>query len=114
MVGNKSGINRIIDNLITNLIKYSIGKESIILDKKDNKCILIISNQVENLNEEEVNLFFNRFYKCDLSRNSNESSGLGLSIVKSLIENMQGNIEIELKNNIIYLICNWSIIETTE
>lgn len=83
--GNKNGINRIIDNLITNLIKYSMGKESITLDKKEDKCILIVSNQVKNLNDEDLNLFFNRFYRYDLSRNSNESSGLGLSIAKSLI-----------------------------
>lgn len=110
VMGNQLGINRIIDNLITNLIKYSSGEESILLKKKDDKCILIISNEVKNIKEGDVKLFFDRFYKQDLSRNSNESSGLGLYIVKKLIEKMQGSIEVKLKNDKIYLICTWIVI----
>lgn len=110
VIGSKIEINRIIDNLISNQIKYSIGKECIILEKNNNKCILTISNKVENLNQEDINLFFNRFYKYDLSRTSSESSGLGLPIVKGLIENMNGNVDVKLENDIIYLICSWFII----
>lgn len=46
--------------------------------------MLIISNKVENLRKEDVKLLFNRFYKQDISRNNSKSSGLGLSITKTI------------------------------
>lgn len=110
VIGNKVEINRIIDNLISNLIKYSKGKEVIELKQKDKKCILTISNKTRDLKQEDINLFFNRFYKHDLSRNSSESSGLGLSITKSLIEKMNGDIKVKLENDTVYLICSWNVI----
>ncbi|MEG2247203.1 MAG: ATP-binding protein, partial [Peptostreptococcaceae bacterium] len=110
VIGNKIEINRIIDNIISNLIKYSKGNELIELKQEDKKCILTISNRTKDLKQEDINLFFNRFYKYDLSRNSSESSGLGLSITKSLIEKMNGDIEVKLEDDIVYLICSWNVI----
>ncbi|RDY25162.1 sensor histidine kinase [Romboutsia weinsteinii] len=107
VLGNKVAINRIIENIITNLIKYSKGEESILLKKENNRAILIISNKVENLNDEDLRLIFDRFYKQDTSRSSSTSSGLGLPIVKTLIEKMSGDIKAELIDNKIRLICRW-------
>lgn len=109
VLGNKTDIVRIIENLITNLIKYSKGNEQIELKKVDGKGMLIISNKVENLSEEDVKLLFNRFYRQDISRNSSKSSGLGLSIAKTLIEKMKGDINAYLIDDQIYIICSWKI-----
>lgn len=110
ILGNKIAINRIIENLITNLLKYSKGEESILVKREGNRAILIISNKVENLNFKDTELFFDRFYRQDISRSSSKSSGLGLPIVKTLIEKMNGNIEVELIDNKIYLICVWKVL----
>lgn len=112
VLGNKTDIVRIIENLITNLIKYSKGNEQIKLKKIDGKGMLIISNKVENLSEEDVKLLFNRFYKQDISRNSSKSSGLGLSIAKTLIEKMKGDIDAYLIDDQIYIICSWKIADS--
>lgn len=109
VVGNKMGITRIVDNLISNLVKYSNGEEHIILDVKDDKAILVISNKSKVLKKEDIECIFDRFYKQDISRSSSESSGLGLSITKKLIENMNGIIEAELKDDKIYFICKWKL-----
>lgn len=112
VLGNKTDIVRIIENLMTNLIKYSKGNEQIELKKLDGKGMLIISNKIENLSEEDVKLLFNRFYRQDISRNSSKSSGLGLSIAKTLIEKMKGDIDVYLIDDQIYIICSWKIADS--
>lgn len=109
VLGNKVEVNRIIENLITNLIKYTKGDEYISLRRENDKGMLVVSNKVENLKDEDAKLFFDRFYKQDISRHSSKSSGLGLSIVKSLMEKMNGDIDVKVINNKIYLVCSWKI-----
>lgn len=109
IVGNKMGINRIIDNLISNLVKYSNGGESIKLDQKDGKAVLLISNNTKDLKKEDIECIFDRFYKQDISRSSSESSGLGLAITKKLIESMDGSVNVQYSNNRIEFICKWNL-----
>lgn len=109
ILGDGIAVNRVIENLITNMIKYSRGNEFISLSKEKDMAVLTISNRVEDINKESIKLLFNRFYKQDLSRNSSDSSGLGLPITKSLMEKMEGNIKAELNDNIISFICRWKL-----
>ena len=80
-------VNRVFSNIISNALKYSDGDLSVIMDK--NGCITF-SNTAHNLNTVTVGRLFDRFYTVEASRNS---TGLGLSIAKLLIERMGGNIE---------------------
>lgn len=109
VVGNKQAISRVIENLITNLIKYSKGEEDISLEKVNDKAIITISNKCENLTEKDVELLFDRFYKKDTSRSMLNSTGLGLSIAKNLMELMDGEIEAKIVNNRISIKCVWNI-----
>ena len=80
------GINRIFSNIISNALKYSDGDLSVVMDK--NGCVTF-SNTAHNLNAVTVGRLFDRFYTVESSRNS---TGLGLSIAKLLIERMGGTI----------------------
>lgn len=62
---------------------------------------IIFSNNFENLDEGDVDKLFKRFYMKDKSRN-NQSSGLGLTITKLLVETINGNIRAEIKDDFIY------------
>ena len=79
-------INRIFSNIISNALKYSDGDLSVVMDK--NRCVTF-SNTAHNLNAVTVGRLFDRFYTVESSRNS---TGLGLSIAKLLIERMGGTI----------------------
>lgn len=80
-------VNRIFSNIISNALKYSDGDLSVVMDK--NGCITF-SNTAHNLTAVTVGRLFDRFYTVEASRNS---TGLGLSIAKMLIERMGGKIE---------------------
>ena len=56
----------------------------------------MVSNDVKNPDDIDVDKVFERFYKADKAR-SISSSGLGLSIAKELVERMGGSIEARLE-----------------
>ena len=85
-------VNRIFSNIISNALKYSDGDLSVVMDK--NGCVTF-SNTAHNLNAVAVGRLFDRFYTVEASRNS---TGLGLSIAKLLVERMDGSIEASYKN----------------
>lgn len=105
---DESAIKRVIDNLITNAIKYSEGNVSIELIPGGSIVSLVISNNVKELTEEDVQLFFDRFYTADQTR-SGKGTGLGLSIAKSFMEMMDGKLSAELKDNQLYMKCEWKL-----
>ncbi|QJA07553.1 HAMP domain-containing histidine kinase [Romboutsia sp. CE17] len=88
-------IKRVFNNLIQNSIKYSKSSFCMSLIKNDNEVIVEFRNDVEDISKDELSLLFNRFYMKDKSRSS-DSSGLGLTISKFLVESMNGEIDVEL------------------
>lgn len=79
-------MNRIFSNIISNVVKYSDGDLSVVMD--EGGCITF-SNTAKSLSTVEVGRLFDRFYTVEASRSS---TGLGLSIAKVLTERMGGNI----------------------
>ncbi len=88
-------MHRILDNLIENSIKYS-GKEkvnvSIFLKCQNKQACIEVADDGVGVCEEEISYLFDEFYRVDSSRNAKEGSGLGLYIVKSLVEAMSGSV----------------------
>lgn len=86
---------RAIQNLFSNALKYSIqpSEVKITLAKENDTAIFSISNVCENIDESNVNMLFERFYRADKSRfNPDNSSGLGLSITQNIIKKHNGCI----------------------
>lgn len=84
---NRVALNRIFTNLIENAIKYSDGNFHI---KLSGKGEITLSNEASKLTAIEVNNLFDRFYTVE---NAGKSTGLGLSIVKILVEQADGTID---------------------
>lgn len=98
---------RVFDNLINNAIKYSNENEKITVTLEEDLSGALISfrNKCENLKEEDLDKFFNRFYRSDKARNSSiEGSGIGLSIVKKIIELHNSHIWAELHDSEIWFV----------
>lgn len=92
---DKNAIKRVFNNLIQNAIKYSESKFYISLNRKDEEVIIEFKNNVQDIGKDDLSLLFNRFYMEDNSRSS-DSSGLGLTIAKLLVESMNGEIQVEM------------------
>lgn len=96
-------MERIMLNLLSNAVKY--GKQGGVINiriynPKENFVTISIKDDGIGIPESMMSKVFERFEKVDssLSRN-NEGSGIGLSIVKSLVEIQNGNIAIKSKVN---------------
>ena len=83
---DRAALLRVFSNLLQNAVKYSDGDLNIILTAAGE---IEFSNSAAALNKVEVGRLFDRFYTVEAARNS---TGLGLSIARSLVEQMHGTI----------------------
>ena len=90
VVGDQEKIQQVVMNLIVNSIKYGKLKGSTevsIEDLTDEKVIVRITDNGEGIDKKNMSRIFERFYRVDKSGARTEGgSGLGLSIVKHIIE----------------------------
>ncbi len=107
IISDDSAVTRTIENLVANAMNHSDGNIVIILEEKDSIARLIVKNAAYSLTEKDVNQMFDRFYMADQSR-SGKSTGLGLSIAKSLMEKMNGTISGQLNDGQLSIICEWN------
>ncbi len=94
-LGDKNYMGRIITNLISNSLKYGYEGKAIGIDlKEDNKWIILsIWDKGKGIDKNELPYIFDRLYTGEKSRNRNlQGSGLGLSIVKNMVQHMNGSI----------------------
>ncbi|AGK97144.1 HAMP domain-containing sensor histidine kinase [Clostridium pasteurianum] len=96
-------IGRVFENVISNAVKYSTEGSTIYIDisQKNDGLIISFENIINEIFEENVEKLFDRFYRTDEARNSEQGgSGLGLAIAKNIIELHGGIIwaEVEQKN----------------
>lgn len=89
---DRSYLSRIFSNLLNNAIKYSDGDLSILLTENGT---ITIANSASSLSHIEVGKLFDRFYTVEAARNS---TGLGLPIVRILVERMNGTIQAAYEN----------------
>ena len=95
MNGRKNLIQRSLNNIIDNSIKYA-NKINLGLSKKNNNIIITIDDDGIGIPENEYQNVFKPFYKLDKSRGDSKSSvGLGLSITSDIIKSHGGNIVLE-------------------
>ena len=93
LFGNQVLLIRLIDNLVSNALKYANSKIWISIAKRNN-IIIEVSDDGRGIADDEKVYIWDRFYKVDKSRSISEdnSSGLGLPISKKIVELHGGKI----------------------
>lgn len=88
--GDEKKIEQVLMNLLENAIKYGKTKGKTIVsikNKSSNKLKISIKDDGEGIQPQHISRIFERFYRVDQSRSRDQGgSGLGLSIVKHIIE----------------------------
>jgi signal transduction histidine kinase len=106
IVGDGQKIERVFENLLDNARKFTPDGGRITvnsgLDASERRAWVEVSNNVENLEAEELPLLFDRFYRRDRSRSAGgrgsnlSGSGLGLPIARDLVSLMGGTLTASL------------------
>ncbi len=102
LFGDKSMIQRIINNLLSNAIRHSEENTDITIDIKEtpNNVVIAVSNMGDTIDEKDLPFIFERFYRADKSRQhlSSSGAGLGLTIVRAIVNAHNGNITVQSLN----------------
>lgn len=91
---------RIFDNVYTNVKKYGTkpGEFSVKLHKEEDKVYLSFKNYFVNYREIDLVRIFDEFYRADEARSDKDSAGLGLFIVKRIVELHNGRVWADIED----------------
>lgn len=87
----------VVSNLISNAIKYvgENGKVEIVLDDKEEKFFIEVCDNGIGIPQKERNKIFDQFYRAsNIDKRIHEGSGMGLTIVKEIVERLGGEIKV--------------------
>lgn len=97
---DKSKLRQLLIIFIDNAFKYTNEGDliNLNLEDTDNFYIISIKDTGIGINENELDLIFNRFFRSSVVRESGiEGSGIGLSIASMLVKNIKGKIKVKSK-----------------
>ena len=102
LIGDKSKVKEIVNNFITNAIKYT--DEGTInlnircknnLEKNISDLIISCQDSGKGIKKENIDKLFSKFERLDVEQNSTiEGTGLGLAITQELVNMMNGKIDV--------------------
>ncbi|MCY6371650.1 sensor histidine kinase [Clostridium ganghwense] len=102
VLGKQYELRQMMINLIDNSIKYGDIKSviKIKLFKEKDYCNIIVEDKGQGIPADKIDKIFEPFYRVDkVSSREKGSNGLGLSIVKSIVEKHKGEIKLSSKEN---------------
>jgi len=96
ILADESRIEQVINNLISNALKYSDSGEILITGEiKKGQIIVCVSDQGEGIAPQDMPYIFDRFYRSEAAMRSKKGAGLGLYLAKSIIEAHEGKMWID-------------------
>lgn len=104
--GDYGAVARVFTNLIGNALKHGKGVLRITLNRTEDVLATEFSNDGMNLTQEDVAHVFDRFYTADKTRSA-QNTGLGMSIVRALVEQMGHEVTAELRDGIFTVRVLW-------
>lgn len=103
ILADEQALQRVFSNLIENCLKY--GQQSFVITC-NSKRQLVLQNQIKDFSSLEIEHVFQRLYTADTTRNL-QSTGLGLTVAKQLLEQMGHSIGASLEGNWFTITITW-------
>ena len=91
-------LHRVIENLISNALKFTdeYGQIKILTKIESNQLIIEVKDNGKGIHSDQLPHIFNRFYQADQSHTrTSEGTGIGLSLVQEIINILKGKITVE-------------------
>lgn len=98
VLGDADRLSQVLDNLLENAIRYAPQDSTVTVTvrREDNEILCAVSDRGSGIPAQHLPLIFERFYRVDTSRARHTGgSGLGLTIVRSLVSAQGGRITID-------------------
>lgn len=95
ITGDQFSIEEAVSNLLLNAVKYTPPQGSIMVEaqKKGNQIVIEIIDSGQGIPEKEIGNIFNEFFRASNAKDA-EGTGLGLSLVKQIIDRHKGEIKV--------------------
>lgn len=106
--GDSGAVARVFTNLIGNALKHGRGVLRITLHRVGDALVTEFSNDGVNLTQEDTAHVFERFYTADKTRSA-QNTGLGMSIVRALVEQMGHQVTAQLRDGIFTVQVLWRL-----
>ncbi len=106
VLGDAARIKQLLAILLDNALKYSSPQSTISISltaTNNKKALFAVKNFGETIPEEQLAKIFDRFYRMDAARQSNDSYGLGLAIAQEITNEHKGKIWAESNSGVISL-----------
>lgn len=105
VIVDKTSCKRLIENILLNVLQHSSGDFSIRLERQGKQVVLEVRNGIKDQDNLRIEKVFDRFYTADESRYKN--GGIGLSIVQSLMKQMDGEVAATIEGSEFTVRCKW-------
>jgi len=104
VTGDADRLEQAVQNLVANALRYTPegGHIRLTSTRRDERSVITVQDSGPGIAEDQLELVFDRFYKGDASRQSAAGSGLGLSIVKAIVERHDGMITVRNDNGAVF------------
>ena len=99
LISDKQSFRDILINLLNNAVKYSKKNSEIIISAMNAKDHLTVHIKDHGLGIEKTNIkrIFDRFYRTPSARANTKGTGLGLALVKQLVNRVNGKVSVQSK-----------------
>ncbi|NDV58256.1 hybrid sensor histidine kinase/response regulator transcription factor [Bacteroides sp. 519] len=94
VVSDPDALTKIIDNLLTNAIKFTTDKINLTLEVDNNFYTVSVEDNGKGIPDDLKSIIFDPFYQIQPDNNK-QGSGIGLSLVKNLAKMLEGKIEVK-------------------
>ena len=107
--GDRKAVVRVLSNLLTNAYKHGSDYLAVRAWRENGAVATSFSNGARDMTAEDAFYVFDRFYTADRTR-SGQNTGLGMAIVKALVEQMGRQVSASLKDGEFTVIVTWKCI----
>ena len=104
--GDRNAVVRVLSNLLTNALKHGSDHLTVCLRREGDRVVSEFSNGAPHMTDEDAVHVFERFYTADRMR-TGQNTGLGMAIVKALVEQMGHETSADLQNGEFTVTVRW-------
>lgn len=107
--GDRNAVIRVLSNLLTNALKHGSDHLKVSVWREEGRVVSEFSNAAPHMTQEDVHHVFERFYTADRMR-TGQNTGLGMAIVKALLEQMGHEVSADLQNGEFAVMVRWKTV----